>query len=150
MKIIIKTIVEQDYLTVGKGFNQALFEALKPPLLPLTLKRFDGSKTGDEVHIQLGKGIFSQDWNASIVEDGQNEKEIYFIDIGSKLPFFLKKWKHHHRMLRHENNQTIIIDDIDYFTPFWLTDYLMYPIMYLQFWIRKPVYKKFFSKKQKN
>lgn len=144
MKIIIKTIVEQDYLTVGKGFDQSLFEALKPPLLPLTLKRFDGSQTGDEVHIQLGKGIFSQDWNALIIEHGEDENEVYFIDKGSKLPFFLKDWKHRHRILRQDNNQAMIIDDIDYTTPFRLMDYLMYPIMYLQFWVRKPVYKKVF------
>ena len=75
MKILIKTTVQQNYKKVWKGFNQELFEALKPPLLPLELRRFDGSETGDEVHIRLGKGFLSQDWNALIIEHGGNEKE---------------------------------------------------------------------------
>ena len=147
MKILIKTQVQQHYKKVWKGFNQELFEALKPPLLPLELRRFDGSETGDEVHIRLGKGFLTQDWNAVIIEHGSDEKECYFIDEGSKLPFFLKNWKHRHRILKESENTSIIIDDISYQTPFWLLDYLMYPVMYLQFWARKPVYKKVFSDK---
>jgi len=94
MKILLKTQVEQDYQTVYKRFDRDLFLALKPPLLPLELKRFDGSKTGDEVHIRLGKGFLTQDWNAKIVEDKLTDDEAYFIDEGIKLPFFLKNWRH--------------------------------------------------------
>jgi len=143
MKILLKTQVEQDYRMVYERFDRDLFLALKPPLLPLELKRFDGSKTGDEVHIQLGRGFLAQDWNAKIVEDKLTDDEAYFIDEGIKLPFFLKTWQHKHRIIRTETG-AIIIDDIEYKTPTLLTDYLMYPIMWLQFAARKPVYRKYF------
>jgi len=146
MRITLTTQVNQDYKTVYARFDEDLFIALKPPLMPLTLQRFDGSKTGDEVHIRLGMWRLTQDWNARIVEDGINDDEAYFIDEGIKLPFFLKTWRHRHRILRADSG-AIIIDDIHYTTPTWLTDYLMYPIMWLQFAARKPVYRRYFSKK---
>lgn len=145
MKIWIKTTVAADHMTVWEGFNRDLFEALKPPLLPLTLKRFDGSTTGDEVHLTLGKGWLSQDWNARIIDHQIDSTECYFIDQGIKLPFFLRDWQHRHRIVKQIDGQTAIIDDIDFRTPLRLLDYLMYPVMYLQFYARKPVYKRIFG-----
>ncbi len=144
MRITLRTQVNQDYKTVYARFDKDLFVALKPPLMPLQLKRFDGSKTGDEVHIRLGMWRLAQDWNARIVEDGINDEEAYFIDEGIKLPFFLKTWQHRHRILRNDSG-AIIIDDIHYTTPTRLTDYLLYPVMWLQFAARKPVYRRYFK-----
>lgn len=146
MKILIKTQVEQNHHQVWKGFNRDLFLALKPPFPPMELRRFDGSETGDEVHIRLGAGALSQDWNALIVEHGKTDEEYYFIDEGSTLPFFLKSWTHRHRILKKENG-AVIIDDIQYRTPNILLDYLMYPLMYFQFWMRQPIYRKVFALK---
>jgi len=145
MKIRLTTKVEQDYKTVYKGFDKDLFVALKPPLLPLELRRFDGSKTGDEVHIRLGKGWLSQDWNALIVEDKMTDEEAWFIDEGTTLPFFLKSWRHRHLIVKADSG-ALIVDDITYKTPTWLTDYLLYPLMWLQFAARKPVYRRVFGK----
>jgi|AntRauTorckE5430_2_1112549.scaffolds.fasta_scaffold06714_2 ligand-binding SRPBCC domain-containing protein len=146
MKILIKTTVEQDYKTVFNRFDEALFLALKPPLLPLTLRQFDGSMEGDEVKITLGKGFLSQDWDALIIEQAESEDEIYFIDKGVKLPFFLKTWRHRHRILKLKNGKSEIIDDIEYSTPLGKPmDFLMFPLMYLQFLVRKPVYKRYFK-----
>jgi ligand-binding SRPBCC domain-containing protein len=146
MKILIKTTVEQDYKTVFNRFDEDLFLALKPPLLPLTLRQFDGSMEGDEVKITLGKGFLSQDWDALIVEQAESEDEIYFIDKGVKLPFFLKTWRHRHRILKLKNGKSEIIDDIEYSTPLGKPmDFLMFPVMYLQFWARKSVYKRYFK-----
>lgn len=144
MKIVIKTEVGQAYDEVFRRFDEQLFLALKPPLMPLKLLRFDGCTTGDEVHIELGAGPFKTRWDALIIENGADDQEHYFIDKGVQLPFFLKTWQHRHRILK-TNTGSMIIDDIYYQTPFGLLDYLMYPIMYLQFYARKPVYKKYFS-----
>jgi len=144
MKIRIQTKVNQSYHQVFEGFNEDLFLALKPPLLPLKLLKFDGCKTGDEVHIQLGAGFLTQRWDALIIEDAASDEEYYFIDKGVQLPFFLKTWQHRHRILKADEG-AYIVDDIDYQTPFWLLDYLMYPVMYLQFYARKPVYKRVFG-----
>lgn len=147
MRIIIKTEVEQDYKTVFARFDKDLFLALKPPFLPLTLRQFDGSMKGDEVKIRLGKGFLSQDWDALIIDQQENDTEIFFIDKGTKLPFFLKTWQHKHRIINLKSHNSEIIDDIHYTTPLGkIMDIVFYPILYIQFWIRKPVYKKYFSK----
>ena len=146
MNINIETAVQQDYKTVFEGFNEDLFLALKPPFLPLTLRQFDGSRTGDEVKITLGAGFFSQDWDALIVEQKETSEEIYFIDKGVKLPFFLKSWQHKHRIIKTENGSKII-DDIHYTSVLGkFSDILLFPIMYLQFYMRKPVYQRIFGK----
>jgi ligand-binding SRPBCC domain-containing protein len=146
MKILIQTVVQQHYVKTYEQFDENLFKTLKPPFPPVTLERFDGSQTGDEVHLRLNFFFFQQNWNAKIIEHGEKKNELYFIDVGSKLPFFLKDWRHYHGVQDIGNGQqTMIIDDIDYKTPFWWLDYLMYPVMYLQFWMRKPIYKKYFS-----
>lgn len=146
MKILIETTVEQDFKTVFDGFNESLFLALKPPFPPMALKRFDGSQTGDKVEMQLNFILFKQDWNAEIIAHGATDTEYYFIDSGVQLPFFLKYWRHRHRIIKTPKNQTLIIDDIEFTTPFGLLNYLMYPVMYLQFAMRKPVYKRIFKK----
>ena len=147
MRIIIKTQVEQDYQTVFSRFDKDLFLALKPPFLPLTLRQFDGSMKGDEVKIRLGKGFLSQDWDALIIDQKETEDEIYFIDKGTKLPFFLKTWQHKHRIINLKSQNSEIIDDIRYTTPLGkMMDIIFYPILYIQFWMRKPVYKRYFSK----
>lgn len=150
MRIVIKTKVEQDYKTVFSRFDKDLFLALKPPFLPLTLRQFDGSMKGDEVKIRLGKGFLSQDWDALIIEQQENSDEIFFIDKGTKLPFFLKTWEHKHRILNLKSHNSEIIDDIQYTTPLGkIMDLIFYPVLYIQFWIRRPVYRKYFSKNNK-
>lgn len=147
MRIVISTQVNQNYKTIFSRFDKDLFLALKPPFLPMTLRRFDGSMKGDEVKIRLGLGFLTQDWDALIIDQKEDDKEIYFIDKGTKLPFFLKTWQHKHRIINIENQQSQIIDDIQYTTPLGkVFDVLIYPVLYLQFWIRKPVYKKYFTK----
>jgi ligand-binding SRPBCC domain-containing protein len=141
LKIITK--VNQSYRSVMQGFNQQLFEKLNPPFPPVKLLRFDGSKKGDVVSMQLNFIFFRQPWTSLIVEDGLDAKEAYFIDEGIKLPFFLTYWRHCHRVVK-DKQHALIIDDIHFKTPFRLLDYLMYPVMWLQFVYRKPVYKRVF------
>lgn len=146
MRLIITTSVAQNYQAVKQGFNQDLFKQLNPPFPPVKLNRFEGSQKGDVVELELNFLLFRQTWRSLIVEDGMSKKEWYFIDEGIKLPFFLRYWRHHHRVLR-QGNGAQIIDDIHFRSPFRLMDFLLYPILALQFWYRKPVYKKVFSGK---
>ncbi len=142
MRIKIKTKVNKDYKAVFEQFDKDLFLALNPPIMPVKLLRFDGCKTGDEVHIQLP---FKTLWISDITEFSASEKEIYFIDEGRKLPFPLKKWKHKHRIIKLSENETLIVDDINFSTNFILLDILIYPTLFLQFLYRKPIYKKWFA-----
>lgn len=94
--------------------------------------------------MELNFLFFRQQWTSLIVEQETTQDEIFFIDKGIKLPFFLKYWKHKHRMLREENG-TVIADEIEFRTPFEFLDYLLYPFLWAQFAYRKPIYKRVFS-----
>ncbi|GAB4014590.1 hypothetical protein GCM10028808_37490 [Spirosoma migulaei] len=150
MHIVLKTRVNQPLLAVWAGFTRALFERLTPAFPPVKVVRFDGCLRGDVVHLQLNFLFFQQDWISLIVDQQTGQEEIYFIDQGTQLPFFLSHWKHRHGLrrsvdLQTGSEQTIIIDDITFKTPFLLTNYLFYPVLWLQFAYRKPIYRRVFN-----
>lgn len=142
--ITISTQVRQNFRSVIQGFNQDLFLQLNPPFPPVQLIRFDGCKKGDVVSLELNFIFFKQPWESLIVEDDLTEKEFYFIDEGIKLPFFLKYWRHKHRIIKNGKG-AMIVDDITFRSPFWMMDFLLYPVLWLQFLYRNPVYKKVFE-----
>jgi len=143
MNIIIRTLVTADFEQVHTAFDERLFKALAPPLLPVKLVRFDGSKKGDEVHLKFP---MKMEWISLITDNQLDKNRMSFIDEGIKLPFPLTFWKHEHIVLR-KSNQTEIVDNINYHTSYKILDWLVYPLLYIQFLYRKPVYKKYFHKK---
>ncbi|MGW8123342.1 SRPBCC family protein [Roseivirga echinicomitans] len=145
MKIKISTKVEQDLMNVKDGFNERLFIRLSPPYPRVVLKRYDGCERGNIVAITLDFGIFKQEWVSEIVSQSLSEACFEFVDVGKKLPFFIKEWKHRH-IIRRMNSGAEIVDDIEFSTPFLLLNYLMYPLFYFQFLYRKPIYRKWFRK----
>ena len=145
MKIIIKTEVLNSLEAVWTGFDESLFSQLAPPFPPVKLLRFDGSMKGDLVSLELSFIFFKQNWTSLISEQAETEKEIYFIDKGIELPFFLKSWQHKHRLIKQGKN-VLIQDEIEFKTPTFVTDFLFYPIIYAMFLYRKPIYKKIFNK----
>ncbi|MEM0939325.1 MAG: hypothetical protein AAF600_04320 [Bacteroidota bacterium] len=146
MKIQIKTKVRARLSDVKKGFTEKLFLKLNPPFPPVKLHKFDGCSKGDQVILELNFFLFKQKWISDITEDGQDNQRWYFVDQGTKLPFFLKSWKHHHEV-RSVNDHTVIFDDITFSTGMFLTDLMMYPLLLGQFIYRKPIYKNVFSQK---
>lgn len=146
MKIKLTTLVEQNFITIFQQFDLKLFKALRPPLMPLNVRRFDGCKKGDEVHLELGKGPFKALWVSLITDAQENDRECFFIDEGRQLPFPLKTWHHKHLIQRIDDHKSHIIDDIDYSTGSMLMDRIVYPVLYAQFALRGPVYRKYFSK----
>jgi len=145
MRLAIKTTVSAGIPRIKQGFTDELFLKLNPPFPPVKLLQFDGCKTGDKVHLELNFILFKQEWISVITEDYQSENEWFFIDEGTKLPFFLKKWKHHHRIFKVSEDQSVIIDDFTYSTGTLLTDLLLYPALFLQFVYRKPIYRRVFK-----
>lgn len=148
MKLRIETKVKASLDSVKNGFTQELFLKLNPPFPPVQLLRFDGCKSGDKVVLELNFILFKQEWISDIIEDSQDTKKWYFVDKGTKLPFFLKKWKHRH-VVDQKESYTAIIDDITFSTGTILTDILLYPALVGQFFYRKPIYKKVFSPHRK-
>ncbi|TAE27330.1 MAG: hypothetical protein EAZ91_16330 [Cytophagales bacterium] len=146
MKLLLKTPVRQPLPQVWAGFDRSLFEKLAPPFPPVEVVRFDGCAKGDVVHLRLNFIFFKQDWISDIVDQQATPDEIFFIDQGSKLPFFLRYWHHRHRLvLDPQTGGTVVIDDITFRTPSLLTDWLFYPLMWLQFAYRKPIYRHVFG-----
>lgn len=146
MKITFETRVAQDYLAVKNGFDQTLFQELSPPFPPVKLLRFDGSSTGDLVVLELNFLLFKQRWTSEIIEAATDDQEFYFVDVGIELPFFLKSWQHKHRIIKTESG-AIIRDEIDFNAPFWFLSLLLYPALWAQFALRKPIYKRVFKSK---
>jgi len=147
MRINLSTKVDQPYLSVKEGFNRDLFEALNPPFPPVKLLRFDGSSKGDLVSLELNFLLFKQVWTSEITADHTDENEFFFIDEGKKLPFFLKSWKHKHRVIKQGENQSVIRDEIHYHGHHFILNLFLYPVLYVQFAMRKPIYKRVFSGK---
>lgn len=146
LRITLETIVKGNYRTIMDRFDRALFEQLAPPGAGVELVRFDGSQTGDIVHIRLSLlGVIKQDWISEIIAHGVDEEQAYFVDKGTKLPFFLAAWEHHHIVRAAGTSDSVLIDDIRFRTPFWLMDFLMYPILWAQFAYRKPIYRRIFG-----
>lgn len=146
MKIILPTNVSTDYELVFEGFNLDLFKALKPPLTGLEVERFDGCSEGDEVHLEVSVFGQKQKWVSLITAFEKNDQEIYFIDEGHILPPPLAYWKHKHRIIKRTQEKSTIIDEIEFRTHSKALDALIYPALYAQFRLRKPVYQKFFGK----
>jgi ligand-binding SRPBCC domain-containing protein len=146
MRFAIVTEVSANLQKVWDNFNENLFQALAPPFPPIRLLRFDGSLKNDEVHLELNFLLFKQVWISRIIEQTDSNNEIYFVDEGIKLPFFLGYWRHKH-LLQATANGTRIIDDITFEAPIKALSWLLFPVLYVQFLYRQPIYKRYFNKK---
>lgn len=145
MNIRFRTRVNQSYDIVANAFDEKLFRHLLPPSFIAGLIRFDGSKPGDMVHIRF-YFPWPSDWISRITEEHRNDHEYIFVDIGEKLPFGMKSWKHIHTVRKTGNKTTAIIDDMNFSTGNSVLDRLFYPVMYFAFLPRKRLYKTYFDK----
>lgn len=145
MEIRIKTHVKPDFETVFSRFDLTLFKQLSPPFPKTNVLRFDGCKSGNIVSLELDFLIFKQKWESLITYFNRTEKEVVFIDTGSILPFFLKKWEHRHLIVSSKQGGSIIIDHIFFTSGFFLFDWVLFPVLYKQFADRKPIYRQYFG-----
>jgi ligand-binding SRPBCC domain-containing protein len=143
MKLSISTTVNQSWAQVTEGFTEKLFLSLNPPFPPVKLLRFDGCHKGDVVALELNFLLFKQNWDSLITSDETGTGHFQFVDEGAKLPFFLRRWVHRHR-IEQSGEGTTILDAIEFSTGTWLTDVLFWPVLYGQFAYRIPIYKRFF------
>ncbi len=146
MRLHLKTDVQEDYLTVLNAFDEQLFRKLAPPYPKLKLIRFDGSEPGDLVEIELQTGFKSFRWSSLITHREVTNSEAYFIDQGQVLPPPLRFWRHKHLVTKQGAGSTIH-DIITYSTGFKILDLFMYPLMRMQFGMRKPIYRREFGKR---
>ena len=146
MKLTLRTDVRQPMAQVWAGFDRALFDKLSPPFPPVEVVRFDGCMKNDTVILRLNFLFFKQNWTSRIVDQRTTPTEIFFVDEGTQLPFFLAYWHHRHRLIADPaTGGTTIADEITFRTPTRLTDYLFWPLLWVQFAYRKPIYRRVFS-----
>ena len=109
----------------------------------MELIRFDGSKTGDEIHLKLTPP--GTTWISIITDDFITENEATFVDEGKQLPPGLKYWKHIHRIRKVSETESIIEDDISFKGSFGLLTLLLLPVLWMSFYPRKKAYTKYFK-----
>jgi ligand-binding SRPBCC domain-containing protein len=141
MLLLIRSPVHRSMHEVWKGFDRSLFEHLLPAFPPTQLLRFDGSMPTHEVHLKIA----GQTWVSIITHQESAEKSVYFIDEGFVLPFPLKTWKHKHLIQWVDSDRCVIHDEIRFTTGWKVFDFLLWPLMWIQFYPRKKAYRSYFE-----
>jgi len=144
VKLKLETKVPGHYKEIMELFDLKLFEALKPKGANMEIVEFTGSKKGDTVHIRFVSPIKAV-WISKITEHGADAQKAYFVDEGATLPWPLKKWKHIHIVEKIDDTNSLIVDDISFTSNNRILDFFIYPALYLGFYPRKAVYRKYFS-----
>ncbi len=145
MRLYFATFIpNQNPSGIWEGFDQHLLERLNPPWVSAKLVRYDGNQPGDKVQLALNLLVTKQNWISEITDYQHTPEQIYFVDQGKQLPFFLKQWQHWH-LIRAVEGGAEVVDDVRFSTGTLLTDGLLYPALFAQFWYRKPIYLKAFT-----
>ncbi len=144
LRITLQTEVSGNYRAVMNQFDRDLFEALTPPVGKLEVLKFTGSKTGDLVHLRFLSPLKAE-WVSRITDHGETETEMYFVDEGEKLPPGLTYWRHKHIVRKIDSNHSLIIDQMDFRSYFYLLSLIIYPFLFFTFYPRKKQYKSYFG-----
>jgi ligand-binding SRPBCC domain-containing protein len=146
MNLKLSAEVKGNYKAVMAGFDRDLFEALKPPVGEMEIVEFTGSKKGDKVHLRFIKP-FKAEWISDITDDGSTEKKAWFVDEGTTLPWPLKSWTHRHVVEKIDETNSRIVDDMTFTGRNFLVTLLLYPALFVAFYPRKKIYRKYFEKR---
>lgn len=146
MHLVLRFPVAQPPAVVAAGFTRALFVALAPPFPKFHLIRYDGSRTGDTVIIELQAGPKRWRWTSRITDDGVlPDGTHFFVDEGQLVPAPLRQWRHRHLIEPAPGGGSVIVEDIHFSTGRRWLDWLIRPAMWAQFKLRGPVYRRWFK-----
>ncbi len=145
MNLKFKTPVPSSLDKVKSGFNKKLFEFLTPPWVSIALERFDGCKTHDEIHLKMKQAGLTQQWVSVVTSEEESTHEWSFVDEGKLLPWPLKKWRHHHRVIKTSETAVEIVDDIFYQCSPKILGVIIYPVLWSTFAIRPSRYVEYFK-----
>ena len=148
MHILLITRVSGSPTDVFEQFDHNLLLKLSPPLMKVRLLQFDAPmKVGNVVHVEVKiMGIIRQEWYNVISEVSNSPDSHFFTDVGVHLPGMFSEWQHKHWVRKGADGCTEIVDDIHYKSVNRLFTALIYPLVFLQFWYRKPIYRRTFGK----
>lgn len=143
-KIMVRSAVNAPFTTVVSHFNRSLLEALSPDLLRLRILQYDGQLPGNRFCMQLGPSFLGVEWEGVVTASGSTPGTYWFEDVGVRLPFPLKCWKHRH-IVRKSEHGTVIIDIIYFSSGFVLLDWFLFPFLLSMFKARTKKYRAFFN-----
>jgi ligand-binding SRPBCC domain-containing protein len=148
MRFQILTRVQGNHRDVFLKFDHSLLLQLSPPGVHIKLLHIqEPSEPNAYIRLQVTiLGIIRQNWENVFSHYELREDECHFVDEGRKMPFPIRYWRHDHRVLADGPDHAIINDDITFKTGFLPLDWLMYPILWLQFRYRQPIYRRVFGK----
>ena len=146
MNIVLKSPVKGNYKSVMAGFDQDLFEALKPPVGEMEIVEFTGSQKGDKVHLRFLSPIKAE-WVSDIVEDQVTDERAWFVDVGVQLPWPLATWTHKHIVEKVDDHNSMIIDDISFTGSNFILSLLLFPAIFMGFYPRKKIYQEYFNER---
>lgn len=147
MRLKIVTQVMGDYKKVFSGFDHSLLLKLSPPGFRVQLLKADPPEmAGGRIALKVTiLGLIHQDWENEFSQYEIGESECHFVDEGRKMPFPIKRWRHDHRVQR-DGDHARIVDDVTYSSGLLVVDWLLYPVMWMQFAYRRPIYRRHFGK----
>lgn len=146
MKIYFETVVSAPFETVRDNFNEDLFQTLKPPGLGFSIRRFDGVRKGDEIHLEVKLPVFlSRKWVSVITHEEGSSRAWSFVDEGKLLPWPLTKWRHTHWVVKLNEKHSKIIDDISFECAYPFLSPTVWTLLWGAFAVRPPLYKKYFK-----
>jgi ligand-binding SRPBCC domain-containing protein len=148
MRLQIKTSVQGNHVEVFKRFDHSLLLQLTPPGMRMELLHFEEPHLpGSCIRIRVTiLGLIRQNWENVFSDYDIGPAECHFVDTGRKMPFPMRRWRHDHRVIADGADRAIINDDVTFETGFLLTDWLLRPIMWLQFRYRRPIYRRLFGR----
>ncbi len=144
MKLIFETKVSAPFNRVRTLIGKELFQALISPWQSIEIVRFDGTRVGDEVHLNINMGLIFP-WISKIVDSSVRDDEWSFIDVGVKTFPLIKSWHHIHLFRAIDTTTTLIRDEINFECQNPFLEYPMYVMLFPQFAFRRYGYKKFFN-----
>jgi len=143
MRIVFKTTIDRDLFTVSGSFDEQLFKYLMPPLGFAKIVRYEGQEHGNIVEIGF-RIPFMRNWIVVIKDSWKHSREFVFVDRGLQVPLGIYYWQHIHKIVSLGKNRCVIIDDIEFESSFILQDYINYVLLYLMFFPRRYLYRKYF------
>ena len=109
-KITLSSTFNANFREVKENFNKNLFEYLLPKIPPMKIEKYEGNNLGNEIHLSIAKNKW-----ISVISDIQDQSDEYsFTDTGKSLPYPLKQWNHKHRIVKLNENEVAIIDEIEF------------------------------------
>ncbi len=145
MKLFFKTLVKGNYKKIASQFNEDLFKKMTPPGGKIYVRNFEGTKKGDKFSFTASTFGIHQDWEGLITDSGEDETQSFFVDVGKDLPAPLTSWSHRHLFEKVSENETLVIDEVEYTCSSKIFDYLSFPLWQIYFYYRSYLYKKIFG-----